>query len=86
MATCKTKTIEEIDDISEMLKAMDAFGISSSLLKTLDEMKVKVKEELNSPVDKPIWTAGQVRILQKCFWVILIGTVFCRVGNSKTVY
>jgi len=83
MATCKTKTIEEIDDLSEMLDAMKAFGISCSGLKTLDEMKAKVKEELDASVDKPCWTAGQVRILQKCYRVIVIGTVFCRAGNSK---
>jgi len=59
MATCKTKTIEEIDDLWEMLKAMEAFGISHSGLKTLDEMKAKVKEELDASVDKPCWTAGQ---------------------------
>jgi len=86
MATCKTKTSDEINDLSEMFDVMRAFGISPSGLTTLDEMKAKVKEELNAPVDKPSWTAGQVGILQKCFWVILIGTVFCRVGNSKTVY
>ena len=48
---------------------MEAFGISCSGLKTLDEMKAKVKEELNPSVDKPSLTAGQVRILQKCYKV-----------------
>ena len=64
MASCRTKTIQEIDDLSEMLPAMAALGISCKGLKTVDEMKAKVKEELNATVDKPSWTAGQVRIHQ----------------------
>ena len=65
MASCRTKTIEEIDDLMEMFKVTEALGISCSGLKTLDEMKAKVKEEFN--VDRPSRTAGQVRILQKCY-------------------
>ena len=64
MDSDRTKSIEEIDDLSEMLQAMDALGISCKGLKTLDEMKAKVKEELNASADKPSWTAGQVRIHQ----------------------
>ena len=85
MATCKRKTIEEIDDPLEMYKAMKALGISCSGLKTLDEMKAKVKDELNPSADEPSWTAGQVTMLQKCYWVMVIGTLFCRVEMSKTV-
>ena len=62
-----TKTIEEIDDLFEMVQAMAALGISSKGLKTLDQMKAKVKEELNASVDRPSWMAGQVRILQRDF-------------------
>ena len=62
-----TKTIEEIDDLLEMVQAMAALGISSKGLKTLDQMKAKVKEELNASVDRPSWMAGQVRILQRDF-------------------
>ena len=65
MATCKRKTIEEIDDPLEMYKAMKALGISCSGLKTLDEMKAKVKAEFNA--ERPSRTAGQVRTLQKCY-------------------
>ena len=64
MASCKTKNIQEIDDLPEMFEAMAALGISCKGLKTLDQMKAKVKEELNASVDKPSWTAGQVRIHQ----------------------
>ena len=84
MASRRTKTIEEIDNVMEMSYVMKAFGISGSGLTTLDEMKAKVKEELNPSVDKPSCTAGQVRMLQNCFKVTVIGTLFCRVGNSKT--
>ena len=47
MATYRTKTIEEIDDLVEMYKAMGALGISCSGLRTLGEMKAKVREEFN---------------------------------------
>ena len=59
--SCKTKTIEEIDDIPEMVQVLAALGISCKGLKTLDEMKAKAKEELNPSDDEPSWTAGQVR-------------------------
>jgi len=39
MVSCKTKTIDEIDDLLEMFDVMKAFGISCSRLKTLDEIK-----------------------------------------------
>ena len=39
MASGKPKTIEEIDDISNMLEVMAALGISCKGLKTLEEMK-----------------------------------------------
>ena len=64
MASSRAKNIQEIDDLSEMFQAMAALGISCKGLKTLDEMKAKVKEELNASVDKPNWMAGQVRNLQ----------------------
>ena len=63
MASCRAKTIEEIDDLSEMFQAMTALNINCKGLKTLDEMKAKVKEGLNASEEKPDWTAGQVRIL-----------------------
>jgi len=66
MAAKRTKTIDEIDDISEMFPAMAALGISCKGLKTMDEMKAKVKEELNPSAHKPSWTAGQVGICLKC--------------------
>ena len=83
MASRRTKTIEEIDNVMEMSYVMKAFGISGSGLTTLDEMKAKVKEELNPSVDKPSCTAGQVRMLQNCFKVTVIGTLLCRAGNCN---
>lgn len=65
MGTSKTKSIEEIDDLQEMFKVTEALGISSKGLNSLDQMKAKVKEELNRPVDRPSWKAGQVKILFK---------------------
>ncbi len=61
MASGKTKTIEEIDDLSEMFQAMEALGISCKGLQTMDQMKDRVKTELNQSLNKPSWTAGQVR-------------------------
>jgi len=67
MASGKSKTIEEIDDVSDMFHAMAALGISCKGLQTLDEMKTRVKTELNQSVEKPCWTAGQVRtLLMEC--------------------
>ena len=60
MAASRTKTIEEIDDIPDMVQAMAALGISCTRLKTLDEMKAKVKAELNASKDKHYWTVRQV--------------------------
>ncbi|KAL9963723.1 hypothetical protein ACROYT_G027257 [Oculina patagonica] len=59
MASGKTKTIDEIDDVSEMFQTMTALGISSKGLKTLDQMKTRVRTELNQSQNKPNWTAGQ---------------------------
>ena len=60
MASSKTRTIDEIDDIIEMAQAMEALGMSSKGLKTLDEMKERVKKELHQSAKTPSWTAGQV--------------------------
>ena len=62
MASGRTKTIEEIDDLSDMFHAMAALGIPSKGLQTLDQMKDRVRTELNQSLDKPNWTAGQVRL------------------------
>ena len=58
------KKIQEIDDLSKMFQAMAALGIACKGLKTLDEMKAKVKEELNPSDEKLSRKAGQVRNLQ----------------------
>ena len=60
MASSKSKTIDEIDDISEMSQAMAVLDISCKGLKTLQEMKDRVKDELHQSAKKPSWTAGQV--------------------------
>lgn len=63
MASGKTKSIEEIDDIPEMFKTMAALGISCRGLQTLDQMKSRVRAELKQVEYKPTWTAGQVRMI-----------------------
>ena len=77
MATSKAKTIDDIDDFKEMLEVMTALEISSRGLKTLDEMKSRVKSELEQLPNIPSWTAGQVSVsyiekslynfLERCF-------------------
>ena len=62
MASGKSQTIDEIDDVVEMIQVMMALGISFKGLRTLDQMKTRMKEELNQSVEKPSWTPGQVRI------------------------
>ena len=63
MATSKAKTIDDTDDFKEMLEVMTALEISSGGLKTLDEMKSRVKSELEQLPNIPSWTAGQVSVL-----------------------
>ena len=61
MATGKSKSIDEIDDLVEMLEAMAAFGIPSKGLKTLDDMKSRVIRSIAGQSSKPTsWNAGQV--------------------------
>ena len=61
MATGKSKTIDEIDELPEMFEAMVALGISCKGLKTLDDMKSHViKSIAGQPSKPPSWNAGQV--------------------------
>ena len=53
--------IDKIDDIVEMAKTMATLKIPSKGLKTLDQMKAKVKETLQSSEEKSSWTAKEVR-------------------------
>ena len=62
MATGTQKTIDEIDDIMEMVEAMAALGISWKGLKTLDQMKDKVRTSLHQTANKPSWTARKVTL------------------------
>ena len=62
MATGTQKTIDEIDDIMEMAQAMNALGISSKGLKTLDQMKDKVTTSLHQTANKPSWTTRKVTL------------------------
>ena len=60
MATGKSKTIDEIDELPEMLEAMQALGISCKGLKTLDDMKSRVRTTIGQSSKPLSWNAGQV--------------------------
>ena len=64
MASVKSKQIKDIKDIWGMVQMMTALDISYEGCETLDEMKARVKTELNESVEKPCWTAGKVRTLR----------------------
>ena len=55
------KEIDEIDDITDMVRTMTSIGVSSKGLRTLDEMKQRVKETLRESEKKSSWTAKEVR-------------------------
>ena len=59
--------IDKIDDIVEMVTTMEILEISTKGLATLDEMKAKVKETLQSSQKKSSWTAKEVRTVQYLF-------------------
>ena len=59
--------IDKIDDISEMVTTMASLKISTKGLESLDEMKAKVKETLQSLEKKSSWTANEVSTLQYLF-------------------
>ena len=59
--------IDKIDDITEMVTTMASPRISTKGLTTLDEMKAKVKETLQSSQKKSSWTAKEVRTVQYLF-------------------
>ena len=64
MATGKPKSIDNIKNILEMAKTMEALGISCEGLETLSEMKASVRDKLRQAEKTPSWTAGQVRKYQ----------------------
>ena len=66
------KDIDAIDDIMEMSTTMTSLGISSKGLRTLDEMKDRVKETLKiSEKKKSSWTAKEVRLCR----VVLVASI-----------
>ena len=65
--------VDKIDNIVEMANTMATLKIPSEGLKTLDEMKAKVKETLRSSEKKSSWTAKEVRTLQYLFKIWTTG-------------
>ena len=59
--------IDNIDNIEEMVTTMALLKISTKGPATLDEMKAKVKETLQSSQKKSSWTAKEVRTVQHLF-------------------
>ena len=55
------KDIDAIDDTMDMVRTMTSLGVSSKGLRTLDEMKERVKETLKLIEKKSSWTAKEVR-------------------------
>ena len=56
----EAKDIDAIEDILEMAQIMASLGVPSKGLRTLDEMKHRVKETLQKK--KSSWTAKEVRL------------------------
>ena len=59
--------IDKIDDIVEMVNILATLKVPFKGLKTLDQMKAKVKETLQSLEKKSSWTAKEVRTLLYLF-------------------
>ena len=59
--------IDKFDVITGMLTTMASLNISTKGLTTLEEMKAKVKETLQSSQKKSSWTAKEVRTVQHLF-------------------
>ena len=63
--------IDDINNITEIFRIMESLGVSRKGLRTLDEMKRRVKETLRLSEQKSSWTAKEVR--------------FSRSGSARTV-
>lgn len=86
MALWKTKNMDEIDDISEMVEAMRVLEVSSKGLKTLEEMKDRVRTTLQLDADKiPSWIEGKVGIYQFIRTTEMIYTKNLTEGGSSRV-
>ena len=62
MATGKTNNIDNMNMV-EMFQTMQALGMAIEGLRTLDEMKSRVRTVLNQEDKKSSWSAGQVQNL-----------------------
>ena len=54
------KGIDEIDEIGEMYEVMKALDISSKGLKSLEDMKKRVRTVIGQASRPPSWNARQV--------------------------
>ena len=56
------KSVDDIRNMGDMVRTMEALGVSYEGLETMSDMKAKVKDKLKLSTKMPSWTAGQVRI------------------------
>ena len=66
MADSDGKTIDEIDDLFELVNHMNMLGIKGKGLglNTLEELKVHAKQELSKRIETQGLSAGKVRMLK----------------------
>ena len=62
MATCQTNNIDNMNMV-EMFQTMQALGMTIEGVRTLDEMKSRVRTVLNQADKTSSWSAGQVQNL-----------------------
>lgn len=56
------KSVDDIRSMGDMVRTMEALGVSYEGLETMSDMKAKVKDKLKLSTKMPSWTAEQVRI------------------------
>lgn len=61
MAPRRSKDVDEIDDLEDMIELLRALGINHKGLVSLDEMKGLAREALSK--DKQVYPKMQVRII-----------------------
>ena len=60
MAAGKQKSLDEIEDLFEMILLMKELGISAKGLKSMEELKDHVRTTLDQSSKSSGWSAGQV--------------------------
>jgi len=66
MSEKEIDAIDDIDGIMGMVRAMTSLGVSSTELRTWDEIKQRFKETFKLSEKKHSWTAKEVRFCRLC--------------------